>query len=211
MISAQREESLLQRAKGGDETAFWLLVEAASQRIRHRLDRRIPDQLRSVVDVDDVLADAASIGWRYLPSFVPLVPNAFTCFLARRAFLRLRDLIRTHRNRAGLFVSSSKPHRVDDNQDTFGDLVNYLAGPGKTPSGLAAISEARDRVRSAFGVLPGLTQKVVWARVVDKFSIRETATVYSISEKKTRIIFDKAMAELRRTLGDQSKYWSSKS
>lgn len=211
MISAERENTLLQRAKEGDEIALKLLIEAASDWINRRLNRRIPPWLRSVIDVDDVLVDATHIALRYLKVFQPLRPNAFSCFFAHRAFNRLRDLIRTHRNRESHRVSNCPPHQADERAEAFGDLLSSLPGSGKTPSGLAATSEASLRVRRAFETLSDQDRDVVWARYVDKFSIRETAALFGLSQGIIRSTCDSAIGKLRRILGKESKYWSSKS
>jgi len=141
------DETLILRARAGDEDAFRQLVERHTPALRRRIRRRLPALLRRKVAESDVLQSAYLIAHKKLATFEDRGDGAFEAWLDRIAALKIRELVRHYRGteKRGVDRELTRDERPATEQ---------LAGPYPSPSAHAIASELERKVRAAMRSLP---------------------------------------------------------
>jgi RNA polymerase sigma-70 factor (ECF subfamily) len=200
------QEALIRRAKAGDEIALTVLLTWHHQRLRERLARRIPADLRGMLDADDVLQEAEIAACRNFAGFEPSGPDAFYRWLGMIALQRLRNKIKAERaaKRGG-----GKVHGQGVNEESLVALLELMGGPEKSPSRKAARLEAIDAVQEALAQLPAAYRQAVQLVYLDGLSVAAAAAAMGRSERAVHNLCLKSKKYLGELLGSASRFLSS--
>ena len=136
------------RAAGGDVAALKLLLVATRGQLVRRIAPRIPAELCTLIDVDDIVQETHVEVFRGIKSLQVQSIGAFRRWISTIALNRLRTLIRRQRaaRRGGGFVVMRGSARSPE--DSKVELLEALIGLGTTPSGAVARAEAIDAVQA---------------------------------------------------------------
>ena len=150
MIEADEAHlAMVHRAVRGDATALKLLLTKSRTQLRDRMAGRMPRDLRSVLDVDDIVQETHVEIFRRIGSFKPQNNGSFDRWVTTIALSRLRNAIKKYRaaKRGGRHRAASLVSR--NMEDSALALLDNLADPGQTPSRCVARTEAVEAVQNA--------------------------------------------------------------
>lgn len=181
MATIPSDETLLDRAREGDQNAFRQLLE------RHQLGvaRTVVGMLGAGADVDDVVQE---VFIRFYTSLDRFRGDA-SCgtYLTRIAIHASLDALRRRKRMQSRFISR------DDEMATFTE-------PGMNDRHTESFDQA-NLVRSAMNQLKPHHRSVIVLRLIQGYSTAETAQILKIAHGTVLSRLNRAMACLRRILG----------
>ncbi|MCG8407808.1 MAG: RNA polymerase sigma factor [Phycisphaerales bacterium] len=209
MSGDQDKLECIRRAIGGDQVALTVLLTESETRLQSRLRPRMPADLRSTLDVDDLLQEIYSDIFRNIERFEPRGEDSFDRWVATIALRRLRAEIRRHRaaKRGGRCTPVRHAGTVADESTV--TLLNLIEASDRSPSRTAAGSEAVAAVEAAMGLLPENYRAAVRLVYLEGSTVAEAARALGRSERAIHNLCHKAKEKLRNMLGPQSRYLSS--
>ncbi len=196
----------LQRAIAGDTVATTVLLAHVHARLADHLTRRIPRSLQSRIDAEDLLQETQVEVYKHVTRFEPRGEDSFYRWVATIALRRLRNAIKAHRTikrgggwghvGGGSFEESAIA------------LLDWMAGPEKTPSHSAARHEAVGAVQAALDALPAHYREAIRLVYLEGRSVAEAAAVMHRTERAVHNLCHKAKIRLRELLGSSSRFLS---
>ena len=205
MLEEGVDNSLVKRAAAGDAVAMTVLLTRSHAGLRRFIASRIPRDLQSLVDADDVLQDTKINAYRNLHRFEHRGGDSFDRWLATIALRRLRNEIQ--RNRALKRGGGQRDVSAIPDQSIVA-MLDLMAGPEKTPSRRAARQEALSAVSTALELLPEHYRQVVQLVYLDGLSHEEAAERMGRTASAVHNMCHKAKRKLVETLGSRSSYLS---
>ncbi len=209
-MTAEAESDLVACAVGGDNPALERLLLKYSDRLSRRIARKLPGDLRSVVDEDDILQQAFIDAFRRIHDFQPRRRMAFYFWLATIADHRLMDAVKAHRTakRGGGRDLRRSPGVASDS--SVDDLIELLPGPNRTPSQSVARHEAVQAVRVGLASLKDEYRRVIDLRYVQGLSVDETAERMQKTTAAVKNLCRRGLAELNAAVGRSTEFLSSR-
>jgi RNA polymerase sigma-70 factor (ECF subfamily) len=192
-------DMLLDRAAAGDPAARDELLARYRGRLVRAVAARVDPRVAARADPSDVVQDALLDAAARLPDYLAGRPLPFFPWLRRLALDRLARLHRDHRDAGCRAVTREESDPLPDRSAAA--LVEWLAGPGPTPSGAAAGAEDRDRVLAALTSLPGADREILVLLYLEGLSAAEAAVVLGIAPAAARARHLRALERLRAALG----------
>jgi RNA polymerase sigma-70 factor (ECF subfamily) len=205
MPDAADTEALIERAGRGDTAARNQLLTRYRERLRQMVMVRMDRRLAPRVDPSDVVQDALAEATRHFAEYLRDRPLPFYPWLRRLTWERLVDLHRRHIQARRRSLAREQPAMDAASDESLLALVDRLAAGGTSPSGRAARTELRQRVRQALMELETLDREVLLLRYFEQLSTQETAAVLGISESGAKSRLMRALIRLRalvETYGD---------
>ena len=178
-------------------------------RLCERLLRRIPADLRSILDPEDVLQESHVEVFRRIESFQPHGPGSFHRWTAAIALSRLRNNIKKYRaakRGGGRRAVQPLPRNLED---SVVGLFNMVAAPGETPSRIVAKREAVDAVQSGLKDLPEQYRRAIWLVHIEGQSVKDAAAAMGRSERAIHGLCRRGLKLLEGQLGNASRFLSS--
>jgi len=200
--------ALVQQAVAGNAAALKLLLLGARDRLTRSVAAKIPKELRAVFGGEDIVQEAFVEVFRRIEKFEPRGPDSFNRWLSVIALNQLRNAIRHHRTakRGGACACGCVDRCVGDSSL---DLLDMLAGPGRTPSRCVAREEAVRAVRAAIDSLPEHHRKAVWLVHIEGKAIRDVAQLMGRTDHAVRGLCSRGLNTLRDLLESDTKLLSS--
>lgn len=205
MVPDGVNRSLVERAAAGDAVATTVLLTRSHAELRRFVASKIPRDLQSIIDADDVLQDTKVNAYRNLHRFEHRGDDSFDRWVATIALRRLRTEIQRHRalKRGGGRADAST---VPDNSIVA--MLDLMGGPEKTPSRRVARQEALSAVRAALELLPEHYRQAVQLVYLDGLSHEDAARRMGRTASAVHNMCHKAKRKLVETLGSRSRYLS---
>lgn len=198
---------MVQKACKGDRVALGRLLMLYDQRLRRRLDRRIPSDLRATIAAEDVLQETYTQAFRHIERFEPRGEQAFYSWLMAIADHKLADTAKALR--AAKRPPPGRAERIPaDRSASFLGLVRLIDKKGKTPSRIMARQEAVQAVQVALASLPEPCRRAVWMRHIEGRPAREIAAALGRSERAVHQLCYRGLTRLREEMGSRSKFLS---
>ncbi|MGH7588554.1 MAG: RNA polymerase sigma factor [Gemmatimonadota bacterium] len=184
--SPDSDSELLDRARGGEERAFRLLVE--------RYEPRIASVVTAMLGPGD---DAEDVGQETFIRFYRSIDRfrgeaSLGTYLTRIAINLSRNALRRGRRQAARFASR-------------GDLELRGSEPAIEAEDEVEGRELRRRVRRAVDRLDGKHRAVVVLRMMEGYSTKETAAILEIAEGTVLSRLSRAMRKLEADLGPEER------
>lgn len=203
------ESDTLAAALKGDTHALDRLFLALSPRLLGRIERRIPNDLRSLFSPEDVLQESLTDAYATFGSFLPS-PAASTPIDAVFAWLttiadhRLIDLVRYHRaqKRGTVQTIRTRPGL----SMSMVALVDLLAIDSHTPSRSCSDHELEAAIRAAVARLTPDHQAAIQMRYFEGLSIAQIANRMNRSEHAVHNLTSRAVGQLRECLDSLLRY-----
>ena len=189
---------LLERLRGGDQTALAELFANHRDRLRRMVELRIDGRLNGRVAPSDVLQEAYIDALKRYAHYFAKPDQSFFGWLRLIVGQRLADVHREHlgaaKRDAGRDVGLGGP-AADS-----GFLAGFLAGHLTSPSGAAQRAEAILSVERALDRLEPLDREVLALRHFEELSNGETAEALGIQPAAASKRYVRALARLRELL-----------
>ena len=175
--------------------------------LRAFVERKIPDRLRPVVSVDDVLQEVWMAAFANLSTFVPNGPAAVERWLKTIVTSKLVDAIRAARGprRGG---DRCKIDNAQQGLMSLTALFERTLPSHKTPSSDFGRIENAHAVSIALARLSVGRRRAVHLRYVEGKSRPEIARLMNKSEAAVNSLIYHGLRDLQRFLGDAAKYFS---
>lgn len=199
-------DALVLRAKAGDRNALRELIEAVGVRVRARIDPKISQPIRTLIDTDDVMQVTYMEVVLRLASFTGGGFSGFVAWVSRLAENNLIDAVRA--------LEAAKrfdPRRkvTPTREESASAFINLLGVNSLTPSRVAAKDEASSLLEVALRALPPDYEKVVREHDLEGKPMSEIAASMKRSEGAAYMLRARAHDRLKEILGSDSKYFST--
>ena len=174
-------QSLVQKAKSGDQAAFGLIYDEFSDRIYRFLMMKVSNDQ----EAQDLFQETFIRAWKGLSGFKTENAN-FSAWLYKIASNCATDYYRR---------KAVKPDslELDDNAETHAAYADPL--PGKIDTGLEI-----EKVKSALNSLPPQYKEVLELRFIQDFTIAETAKILNKTGLAVRMLQHHALAKLKEII-----------
>ena len=174
--------SLVSKAQSGNNEAFGALFSKFRHRLTHFIQSRIGPDYRARLDLEEILQDTFVRAFQSIDRFRGEDEEAFRRWLtgiANNAVLRAEDQARRHQT---LEITHTPP------------------APGPSPSKTLQRNERFDRLQDSFDALSRDYREVIRLKLIEGLSMREAATRMGRSEAAVKMLFSRALKELRRMM-----------
>jgi RNA polymerase sigma-70 factor, ECF subfamily len=180
------EETLVQRARGGDSEAFSRLCEQHRRRVWHT----VASVTRRPADADDLAQEAIVKAYRSLAAYRGDAP--FSAWLCRIALNAAHDHQKSAWKRKVLFwhqhPSGDRPDEADENALSLDDE--------------ALLRDRQRRVRAAVAELGERERAPIWLIYFEEYSLAEVARLEGVPESTIRSRVKAGLRRLQTRLGD---------
>lgn len=208
MSDTVSEHSLVEQAIAGDRLALERLLLMHARRLSRHLEPKIPDVLKGVVDVDDVLQQTFLQAFRDIRTFLPSGQGSFYAWLRSIAENRLFDCIREQKRkkRGGDFRRKIAGPNQGSNA---ADILDLCSGGKATPSVSIARREMMDAVQVGVACLPEDQRRAIQLHCLEGRSLDETAELMKKTPGAIRALVHRGKCKLQEQL-DRSAIWLSR-
>jgi len=196
--NSDETQSLLDRARNGDQAAFEALFRRHRARLLQAIALRMDRRVTARVDASDVLQETYLEAFRRLPRYLqeqPMPLYLWFCWLAREKVLALH---RRHLGAEKRAVTHEAPLLPADSSAIFVNAV--IAGHEPSPSQALAKAELAERLRLALGQLDDDERDLILWRHFEQLSARDMAQLLGISEAAAGKRYLRAVERLRTIL-----------
>lgn len=209
MTDADQRLQMIERAVAGDLAALTLLLTESRPRLCSYLSRKIPSDLKGLIDADDLAQETHVVVFRRIGSFENRGADSFDRWVTTIGAHALRDAVkmrRTLRRGAGHIGAQALPRSFEDSVVA---LLDQLAVSGRTPSRSAIRHEAVAAVQNAISDLPEDYRRAVWLVYIEGRSVEAAAVEMGRSKRAIHNLCHKAKGRLREILGSDSRFRDS--
>jgi RNA polymerase sigma-70 factor (ECF subfamily) len=191
------QDQLIRRAVDGDQVALTMLLKDGRRRLCEGLSGRVPAELRTTIDVDDLAQQAHVIVFRRIKDFVPAGPDGFFRWVEAIALGKLRDAVKGVRaaKRGGGRVAAVVGG--GDAERSVVALLDMVAAAGRSPSRSAAWHEQVAALQSAIATLPEHYRQAVTLVYIEGRTVAEAANIMGRSERSLHGLCRRAIELLR--------------
>jgi RNA polymerase sigma-70 factor (ECF subfamily) len=208
MNAEQQDPALVQAAVEGDTAALKLLLLGNHGRLCEYIGRKIPLDLRGLVEPEDIAQEAYIQVFRHIRGLQPAQPDAFARWTATIALRKLRNVIkaqRAARRGGGKRGATGSPAT----EDSMVGLLDLVAAPGPTPSRALARGDAVQAMQAALAGIPEHYRQAVWLVYIEGRSVADAAAQMGRTERAVHGLCRSALKLLRERMGSASRYLSS--
>ena len=192
---------LVQRAAGGDETAFQELFSRYRDRLKRMVHLRLSRRLQGRVDDSDVLQESYLEISQRLPEYVKDPKLPFFLWLRHMTGLKLAEV---HRRHLGTQMRDADRevtlHRGGLPEADSVSLAAQLLGKLTTPSQAAIKAETRLYVQEALNSMDPIDREVLALKHFEQLSTSEIAEVLGLSKAGAGSRYLRAIKRLREIL-----------
>lgn len=190
-------DRLLSAAAAGDQSALGSLVEMHRDYLYRVVDLRLQQEMRSRVDVSDIVQETQLVATKRIEDFVQRRPTSFRLWLRGEAIQQIGIEFRKH-----VLAQQRSVRRECALSEASGVLLaRHFAT--MSPSAIVARKEFSDRVRDVVDQLPPTDREVVLLRYVEGLNNAEVAELLEIEPDAARKRHGRALRRLMAALNEQ--------
>lgn len=188
-------ESLIERARIGDDASVERLLALHRARLRGLVDARLDDRLRSRIDPSDVIQETLLVAADRLPLYCTDRPLPFYPWLRQIALDQLAETYRRHVKVQKRSVNREEPgvliadHSVDC-------LVERIGAAQASPVTELLRQELRRKMREALLALSQIDRELIVMRYLEQMPLAEIAASLELSESATKSRHVRALKKL---------------
>ncbi len=202
---SESEDTLLEKAVGGDDEALAALLKHYGPQVRR--DLQIGAKWQSTLDADDVMQVSYLEAYLRIDRFTPKGSKAFLAWLRQIAQNNLRDAIKALKCEKRPPPSKRIAPPVGDEAILL--LYHLLGATNTTPSSVVARREAKSSLETALRELPPDYARVVRLHDLEGLSGPEVAAATGRSRGAIFMLRARALERLRELLGTGSQFFST--
>ena len=182
---------LMERIKQGDREALSLLLDTHRRRLAILAHYRLGPQLRSLVEIDDILQETLLKSYLQFDQFTYRTPGSFMRWITRIMDHVIADAAR-HHGRKKRQATQLLPFRSDSNP----------GGPepsdSRTPSRLLAQDEGLHTLMRELDELPDDYREVILLARIESLSTREVAERMGKSREAVALLLHRAVKRFKQ-------------
>jgi len=182
---------LMERIKQGDREALSLLLDTHRRRLAILAHYRLGPQLRSLVEIDDILQETLLKAYVQFDQFTYRAPGSFMRWITRIMDHVIADAAR-HHGRKKRQATQLLPFRSDSNP----------GGPepsdSRTPSRLLAQDEGLHTLMRELDELPDDYREVILLARIESLSTREVAERMGKSREAVALLLHRAVKRFKQ-------------
>ncbi|MEN8148611.1 MAG: sigma-70 family RNA polymerase sigma factor [Planctomycetota bacterium] len=190
------DDALIARIRDGDEAALRPLFDRYEARVRARVERRIPADLKRKFAVEDILQEARLTAYVRIGDFESRGEGAFGAWLEKIALNKLREEIRRFR------ATRRRGDRQEVTKGARPDTV-YFEGQDPSPSQFAMGRELELRLEAAMATLPEDYRRALDLVQAQRRTLREAAEEMGRSHEAMKKLYARAVAKLAAILSPE--------
>jgi RNA polymerase sigma-70 factor (ECF subfamily) len=194
----------------GDRAALDRLLLHHFDELVDYISARLPDTLRPVVNVDDLLQETYLRAIRGIRKFEIRDADAFGGWLKVIADRQIHTAVtaRRARKRSGRL----RKHGVQSpgRKSSIAQLVDMLADPRETPQRAVQRKEAVRALHVTLAGLPDSQRTAVRLHHLDGMTVDETASALDCTKGAVRGLLQRARLSLRDAMGQSSRWFARK-
>jgi RNA polymerase sigma-70 factor (ECF subfamily) len=206
MSDPRSDSELAAQSCAGDPAALDILLLRNHDRVAGVMARKIPGDLRRLIDADDVIQQAFTVAVRRIGDFHPRGPDSFFYWLVAIADNVLLELARAQR--AAKRGGRRAPAELKAPAASVDSLLEALAVQEHTPSASVATGEARQAVLTGLEQLSPDYRDVLRMRFLEGLGVSEVASRLGRTERAVQMLCHRALRSLREVLGRSSQFFS---
>lgn len=201
------ELRLIQQAVSGSPVAFEQFLLKHRGRLIGYLSRRVPEDLRRVVDCQDIFQDVCFEAFRRVGTFAATDTRSAFRWLMVMARNRTIHLIRMHR------AAKRQPGRLNDigavrdwKNESMVLLLQDLAVYERTPSQSAAWHELMAILQQCVSHLPPDYRQAIRLRYLESLPVGEIARRMSRTDRAVHMLCNRGLKLIRIEMRSASRY-----
>jgi RNA polymerase sigma-70 factor (ECF subfamily) len=194
----------------GDRTALDKLLLHHFDELMAHITARLPDQLRPVVNVDDLLQETFLRAIRGVRKFEVRDADAFGGWLKVIAERQIQTAVtlRMARKRSGRL--RKRAVRTSKSTSSIAQLVDVLSDQHDTPQRAVQREEAVRALHVTLAGLPDSQRDAIRLHHLEGMSVEETASALNRTQGAVRGLLQRARLSLRLAMGQSSKWFVCK-
>ncbi len=192
-------QGLLERARGGDHSAFEELFNRHRARLHKAIAMRMDRRVAARVDASDILQETYLEAFKRLPRYLQQEKMPFYIWLH---WIAREKVLGLHRRHLGADKRAVRHEVQLMPVDSSAEFVSGMIGGGPSPSQELAKVELAERLRLALGQLDNDERDLILWRHFEQLSARDTAQLLEISEAAASKRYIRAVERLRKLLLD---------
>lgn len=202
------EDERVGRAVAGEPLALEGLLLDHYGPIAARVEHQVPESMRAVLGVDDLVQETFAEAFRGIGTFVPTGPGAFGAWLGAIADHRVVDAVRAQRaaKRGGGWRKIETGPAA--HSGSIGALIDLIAVSERTPSRSVSGHEAAAAVHVALAGLRPEYRDALRLRYLLALPVAEVAGRMGKTESAVHKLCARGLQQLREAMGDASRYLS---
>ena len=204
MTSSAWEMELIDRALAGDRLSLDRLLCRHASRLKKHLSPRLPDVLKGVVDVDDILQQTFLQVFRDIHRFQPQGHGSFYAWMRGIAENRLYDCVREQKRKKRGGEFRRRVSVGNGSLSSAGDMIDLLTGAGGTPSQSVAHHEMMAAIRRSVSCLPKDQRDAIQHYCLEGRSLEETAQIMDRTPGAVRALIHRGKAKLQEQIDRSS-------
>lgn len=196
----ENSSHLVERARGGDESALSELLGANAQRLLESIRAELGDRLRQRLESQDVMQQVYLDALKNIQQFDERGQDSFFAWLRRIAVNRICDVDRKEFRT----IKRGAEIRAADlaGEASMVNLLDQLGASMTSPSARAARADRIVMLQSALEQLSEDHREVIRLRYLNQLNVAETAAKMDRSPRAVRSLCVRALIRLRELLGD---------
>jgi RNA polymerase sigma-70 factor, ECF subfamily len=198
-------QRLLGDAAAGNRTALERLLILEFGHVHRHIARQLPDWLRGVMSVEDLLQDTFAQAFRDIGQFNFRSEGSLRSWLCTIADNRLQDVIRRLRRKKRGGGRAQTP--LDANQSSWLELAILISDRGESPSQAAARGEVVQALQVGMSSLPDDQREAVRRRFVERQDYAAMGEAMGRSPEAARSLVYRAKDSLRDFMGRSSRWF----
>jgi len=191
-------QRLLERTRGGDQSAFEELFQRHRRRLQKAIAMRIDRRVAARIDASDILQETYMEAFARMPKYLQQGKMPLYLWLHWIAREKVLALHRRHLGAEKRAVTYEAPLLPVDSSATF--VSGIIAGHEPSPSQALAKTELAERLRLALAQLDDDERDLILWRHFEQLSARDTAQLLQISEAAAAKRYIRAVERLRAIL-----------
>ena len=208
MMRPDDEITLVEQARQGDRTALKILLLRIRDRLKLHISNRMPPDLASTTDADDIVHETWLKVFRRIASFEPRGPGslyAWTRTIAENVLKNAAEAERAEKRGGNRRVRQV----YEAGTDSCPGLLDGMAGNEHTPTWTLRRKDAESWVKAAVSRLPDEYRRAFTLVDIEGEARRDAAAKMGITERALDGLLRRARAILRAEGGSPLRFLSS--
>lgn len=201
---------VLSKAKSGDQNALGELLFENYDGLERIVARKIPAELVSRIDPEDVLQQAFVRVYQNFGTFEDTTEDAFQAWLTTITKNCLVDMIRSEKAKKRGGEAKQVANQIASSSQSYQNLFDVISDGLPTPSQNIARGEGVRAMQVQLASLPANYQQAIELRDIQGLPRDECAKSMGIGLDEFRGIILRARKKLRAALGNSSLYLTRK-
>jgi RNA polymerase sigma factor (sigma-70 family) len=181
------------------------MLERSEPGLKEFVGPKVPLRLRSTVSIDDILQEVWMEAFRELPGTILTGEDSLLRWLITVAKRKLVNAIKAHQT---LKRGGNLNRQCADRATSIIDLFHCIASAERTPSSVAALSEAAIALRRALTDLPPANRRAISLKYIEGHPVESIGRIMDKTTDAVRALIFRGLRQLEDQLGSSASFFS---